>query len=82
MNDNFLYIVNQLTIESKMEYKAQIQTLFLQHENRLKLCSMFKFSDDYQVYNERMQKLFNDDEFYGTEATEDDCEVMWFEEYW
>lgn len=28
-----------------------------------------------------IDNLFNDDEFYGTEATEDDCEVMWFEEY-
>lgn len=31
--------------------------------------------------SQAIDNLFNDDEFYGTEATEDDCEVMWFEEY-
>lgn len=28
-----------------------------------------------------IDNLFNDDEFYGTEATEEDCEVIWFKEY-
>ena len=31
--------------------------------------------------SQAIDNLFNDDEFYGTEATEDACEVMWFEEY-
>ena len=27
-----------------------------------------------------IDNLFNDDQFYCTEATEDDCEIVWYEE--